>query len=120
MHVSDHAQPQQCENRYYRTLDPKLARGSWTRVEDDQLKSATEALGTQAWSTIAEFVPGRSNEQCRDRWQSVLNPALTKGRWSQEEDDMLLETISEVGTTNWKTVSDALGTGRTDAQVRFF
>lgn len=117
MHVSEDAQPQQCENRYYRTLDPTLSRGSWTTTEDEQLRSATAALGTQAWSAIAEFVPGRSNEQCRDRWQSALNPILAKGKWSQEEDDMLLETISELGTTNWKAVSEALGTGRTDSQV---
>jgi len=68
---------------------------------------------------VASAVPGRHNEQCRDRWNDVLNPAVVKGKWTDEEDQSLLAAIQQLGVPNWKEISNQLGSGRTDSMVRF-
>ncbi|TFK56090.1 hypothetical protein OE88DRAFT_1606944, partial [Heliocybe sulcata] len=111
-YVSEDATAQQCQNRYNRTLSPDLVRGPWTEEEDNKLRRAVEAFGN-SWLEVAACIPGRSNEQCRDRWSERLNPKVTKGKWTNEEDRRLLETVERVGE-KWKEVSDSLGSGRTD------
>lgn len=47
------------------------------------------------WVAAAAMVPGRTNQQCRHRWDSALDPASVKnkGRWSPEEDAKLTEVV---------------------------
>jgi hypothetical protein len=100
-----------------RTLDPSLTRGAWSPAEDAQLQAAVEAYGSHAWVDVAALVPGRNNEQCRDRWQDKLNPTLVKGKWTEEEDQALVSAVERLGTA-WKEVSLRVGTGRTDKMVK--
>ncbi|KAH7916774.1 hypothetical protein BJ138DRAFT_1052189 [Hygrophoropsis aurantiaca] len=116
-YVSEDATPQQCACRWQRTLDPALRRGAWSPEEDARLRLAVEAFGT-SWLDVASVIPGRNNDQCRDRWLDKLNPALNKGRWSDEEDRALLATIDALGTSSWKNISARLGTGRADSMCR--
>lgn len=62
-------------------------------------------------------MPGRNNEQCRDRWSERLNPNVAKGKWTPEEDAKMLAAVEELGDATWKAVSEKLGTGRTDNMV---
>jgi len=65
-------------------------------------------------------MPGRSNEQCRDRWSERLNPNVAKGKWTEEEDNKLLAVIEDLTSSDnfsWKQVSEELATGRTDNMV---
>jgi hypothetical protein len=39
--------------------------------------------------------------------------AATKGHWTQEEDEILQEAVTENGGKNWKKISESLP-GRTD------
>jgi hypothetical protein len=114
--VSEDATAQQCQNRFSRTLDPHLKRGPWSPEEDAQLHLAVDAYGN-SWVDVAAFVPGRTNEQCRDRWSDRLNPDLIKGKWTVEEDRILLDAVEGLGP-KWKSVSQRLGNGRTDKMVR--
>jgi hypothetical protein len=66
---------------------------------------------------VASVVPGRTNEQCRDRWSERLNPKVLKGKWTTEEDTKLLSAVGEFGVKRWKEVSERVGTGRTDNTV---
>lgn len=91
-----------------------MTRGHWSTEEDAQLRLAVAAYGN-SWVEVASLVPGRNNEQCRDRWER-LDPNLTKGRWTEEEDQRLLEAVSELGF-KWKNVSERLNCGRTDSMV---
>jgi hypothetical protein len=117
--VSEDATPSQCQNRYQRTLDPTLKHKAWSNEEDSRLRRAVQAYGTSSWADVATAVPGRHNEQCRDRWNDILNPtvAKAKGRWTEEEDRHLLAAIQQLGVPNWKEVSNQLGGGRTDSMV---
>lgn len=115
--VSEDATPSQCQNRYQRTLDPALKHKAWSDEEDSRLRLAVQAYGT-SWVNVASAIPGRHNDQCRDRWNDILNPAVTKGRWTEEEDQDLLAKVQQLGTSSWKEISNRLGSGRTDSMCR--
>jgi hypothetical protein len=66
---------------------------------------------------VASVIPGRNNEQCRDRWTERLNPKVPRGKWAAEEDARLLSAVDEFGVGRWKEVSERVGTGRTDNTV---
>ncbi|KAF7433305.1 hypothetical protein PC9H_005255 [Pleurotus ostreatus] len=115
-HVSPNATAQQCQNRYLKSLDPNLRKGAWSDEEDNRLRSAVEIYGL-SWVDIAVAIPGRTNEQCRDRWLSKLDPSLNKDAWTQEEDEELNAAFLEVGK-KWPELTKRLTHGRTDLQVR--
>ena len=114
--VSEDAQPNSCQNRWYRTLDPSIRRGSWSPEEDAQLRLAVGLYG-HAWMEVASVIPGRNNEQCRDRWTERLNPKVPRGKWTADEDACLISAVDEFGVGKWKEVSERVGTGRTDNTV---
>ena len=115
--VSEDATAAQCQGRYVKTLDPTLKRGPWTPDEDEQLRRAVAALG-HVWVEVAAYVEGRNNDQCRDRYQEYLNPTLTRGKWTSEEDAALLQAVQQVGEGKWREVSKILNNGRTDNMVK--
>lgn len=67
------------------------------------------------WIKIAELIEGRSNKACRKRWIHSLNPTLRKGRWTLQEDELLLRAIRKHGHC-WHKVAKYLP-GRTDDQA---
>ena len=114
--VSEDAQLNSCQNRWYRTLDPSIRRGNWTSEEDTQLRLAVDLYG-HAWMEVASVVQGRNNEQCRDRWTERLNPKVPRGKWTAEEDKRLISAVDELGVGKWKEVSERVATGRSDNTV---
>jgi hypothetical protein len=115
-HVSEDATGIMCQSRYYRTLDPMLKRGNWTPEEDDMLRLAVAEYGN-SWTDVADFIPGRNNEQCRDRWTECLDPALAKIKWTDEEDSKLFQEVETLGA-KWKEISTRMGKGRSNSMVR--
>ena len=114
--VSEDATPQQCQNRWTRYLDPRIKHEPFTEEEDRLLRDAIAVYGN-AWNEIAQFLAGRTNEQCRER-ATELNTVAVKKRWTDDEDRMLLEATEDVEVIDFKEIANALGTGRTEAQVR--
>jgi 3-keto-L-gulonate-6-phosphate decarboxylase len=65
----------QCNSRWNNGLDYKknetTARvGTWTNEEDGKLKDAAEKHNGKDWAAIAALVPGRTKQQCYDRWSA--------------------------------------------------
>lgn len=107
----------QCSNRWKKTLNPSRERvGRWTVEEDKYLKVAVMLFGRKTWNKIAQFIPGRTQVQCRERWINVLDPSLNLGRWTEEEDSRLKTAILEHGFC-WSKVAEAIPS-RTDNQCR--
>ena len=137
--VSEDATAQQCQKRYNDTLDPSLRRGSWTEDEDTRLSRAVAAYTDTPledlrstfgsvkladkgipWQDIALFVPGRNNNECRERFQILMNPNEKgqKAAWTAEEEERLLSIVDGLGGPGkWTEVANTLRSGRTDAQV---
>ncbi|KAL4241544.1 Myb-like DNA-binding [Abortiporus biennis] len=115
--VSEDATAAQCQNRFTRTLDPDIKRGPWSVEEDAKLRLAVDAYG-HTWTDVANFVPNRTSEQCRDRWQESINPLVSRAKWVESEDQALLSAVQTVGEGKWKEVSQILGSGRTDSMCR--
>ena len=57
----------QCRQRWINALDPGLKKGEWSPKEDAALKAARAKLGDVKWTEIAALVPGRNDQQCRQR-----------------------------------------------------
>ena len=47
---------------------------SWTPQEDALISDFVEAYGPRHWKNIARNLPGRTGEQCKERWLTHLNP----------------------------------------------
>jgi myb proto-oncogene protein len=45
--------------------------------------------GPWKWNSLAEALPGRTAEQCREEWTSMMSQKFTQGRWTVYEDAML-------------------------------
>ncbi|XP_031265746.1 myb-like protein L [Pistacia vera] len=102
-------------NVWKKTLHPTRQRiGRWTPDEDKRLTVATILFGPKNWKKIAQFVPGRTQVQCRERWVNSLDPSVNRGEWT-EEDDLMLEAALEEHGYSWSKVAAALP-GRTDNQ----
>lgn len=121
----------QCSNRWIKSLHPAIKRcGKWSADEDKRLKVAVMLFHPKSWSNIgqsvpwrapiwkkvAQYVPGRTHVQCRERWVNSLDPSLKLDEWTKEEDLKLKSAIDEHGYS-WSKVA-ACVPPRTDNQCR--
>jgi hypothetical protein len=47
--------------------------------------------GPKNWSEIAKALPGRIGKQCRERWHNHLNPEIKKEKWTEQEDEIIIQ-----------------------------
>ena len=58
--------------------------------QDQKLISLVIQNGPCQWEKIARSVDHRNGKQCRERWSNQLNPLIKKGKWSIEENLLIL------------------------------
>lgn len=80
---------------------------SWTPSEDDLLREMISKYGKQ-WSVIASQFPNRSATQIAARWDKCINPVLTKGPFTPEEDQMIIDFVAEHGSHAWPKITSHL------------
>ncbi|XP_014752712.1 uncharacterized protein LOC100828457 isoform X3 [Brachypodium distachyon] len=104
----------QCSNRWRKTLLPERTRvGRWSEDEDKRLMVSVKLFGSGSWIKIAQFVPGRTQSQCSERWRNVLDPDIDHGEWRPEEDSKLLASVHQVGAC-WSKIAGDMIPRRTD------
>jgi hypothetical protein len=95
----------------------KKNRTKWSDSEDKKLSILVKNIG-ENWALISkEFDYKFSSLQCQNHWNLSSNPEIKKGKWSEEEEKKLLESVKINGPKNWKTISNSIK-GRTFMQCR--
>jgi hypothetical protein len=61
----------QCSQRWYRGLDPSIAKSAWTTEEEGRLLAVVAAIGDRSWTRIASEMGNRSDVQCRYRYKHL-------------------------------------------------
>jgi hypothetical protein len=62
----------QCNQRWYRAIDPTITHRAWDSEEDRRLLSAVETYGTTSWCRVARVVVARTDLQCRYRYLQLV------------------------------------------------
>ena len=91
-------------------------RKSFSPKEDERLKMLVAKYGTDNWAAIEKEMPGRNVRQCRERYKHYLSPEVSQQPWTQEEDELLLAKVSEIGS-KWVAISKFFH-NRTDINVK--
>lgn len=95
----------------------RRSRHLWSKEDDELLLNRLnqlypELLATQDfdankvdWRLVAEaFGDSRKAKECRRRWVALLNPNLRRGRWTADEDQLLMEQYNLHGPL-WQTIA---------------
>ena len=76
--------------------------GKWTESDDEKLKKCallrekSKKFRKVKWKTIADQLgKGKDAASCQRRWNKVLMPGISKGHWSEMEDQILREKANE-------------------------
>lgn len=70
----------------------------------------------KTWKQIAEYLPGRTACQCRDRYNQYLFKKLSTEPWSPDEDKIIIEKFQLYGP-KWVKISEFLP-GRSGNNVK--
>ena len=100
------------KNKILRTKETK----KWSSDEDKLLTNLVRSQKYQNFSEISKKIPGRSNTQCRLRW-NIIKKTLKKGQWSIYEDKLLKDWIKTNGPKKWEQCGKFIN-GRSGKQCR--
>lgn len=73
-------------------------RGRWTKEEDKRLKDLVLMHG-EDWPLISQHFKDRTDSQCQQRWEKVVNPSLVKGPWTKEVCILFSASLFSIYTT---------------------
>ena len=74
---------EQIRSRYVNALDPSLIKTPWTKEEDEILFKYQRKLGNK-WTVIKKFLPGRSENSIKNRFNNRTKSELIKKKKEQK------------------------------------
>lgn len=80
-------QGKHCRERWFNHLNPCLRKGDWTAEEDQLLDKYQREMG-KCWSKIAKQMPGRTENQVKNRWNSLVRKRSYQLKREAEEELM--------------------------------
>jgi hypothetical protein len=94
----------------------------WSKEEDMRLTEIMKKFkNPRDWEPIAkEHGCNRSAKECHERWIRYLKPGVRKGQWTDHEDAIVVEAVSnssEQPFTRWSDLAQRLP-GRVGKQIR--
>ncbi|KAL3497819.1 hypothetical protein ACH5RR_040551 [Cinchona calisaya] len=94
-----------------------LRKGPWTDEEDEKLINYIQNHGQGTWKTVPEKAGlNRCGKSCRLRWNNYLRPDIRRGKFSDEEERLIVELHSILGN-KWSKIAAHLP-GRTDNEIK--
>ena len=104
----------QCSARF-RRIRAGLIKGSWGKEEDSKLLSLYKKYGKN-WAAISREMPHRTGKQIRDRFLNSLDQKYVRGKFTKEEDKILLKYYKIYGNS-WAKIAKKMKT-RTGDMVK--
>lgn len=89
----------------------------WSVEDDERLAELVKGGGELDWPSIAANFPTKTQQQVIERWTKVLDPNLTKGSWTGQEDQTILRFVEAHGKKSWTKLAELLP-GRIGKQCR--
>jgi hypothetical protein len=95
---------------------------SWSKDDDTRLTEIMKKYkNPRDWGPIAtEHGMGKSAKECHERWIRYLKPGVRKGQWTDQEDSIVIDAVtnsSEQPFTRWSDLAQQLP-GRVGKQIR--
>ncbi|GFQ05831.1 transcription factor myb86 [Phtheirospermum japonicum] len=95
----------------------KVKRGLWSPEEDEKLIRYITTHGYGCWSEVPEKAGlQRCGKSCRLRWINYLRPDIRRGRFTPEEEKLIISLHGAVGN-RWAHIASHLP-GRTDNEIK--
>ncbi|XP_008800405.1 transcription factor MYB41-like [Phoenix dactylifera] len=94
-----------------------LKKGPWTPDEDEKLIDHIQKHGHGSWRTLPKNAGlARCGKSCRLRWTNYLRPDIKRGKFSFEEEGIIIQLHSMLGN-KWSAIAARLP-GRTDNEIK--
>ncbi|XP_057803853.1 transcription factor MYB8-like [Salvia miltiorrhiza] len=95
----------------------KVKRGLWSPEEDEKLIRYITTHGCGCWSEVPQKAGlQRCGKSCRLRWINYLRPDIRRGRFTPEEEKLIINLHGAVGN-RWAHIASHLP-GRTDNEIK--
>jgi transcription factor MYB, plant len=75
-----------------------VKKGPWTPEEDNLLRDYIQKNGHGSWRRLPKLAGlNRCGKSCRLRWTNYLRPDIKRGRFTEEEEKLIIQLHSVVG-----------------------
>ncbi|GMI65653.1 myb domain protein 9 [Hibiscus trionum] len=99
--------------------DNGLKKGPWTPEEDRILVDYIRENGHGSWRALPSLAGlNRCGKSCRLRWTNYLRPDIKRGKFSDEEEQSIINLHAVLGN-KWSAIASHLP-GRTDNEIKNF
>ncbi|XP_027356747.1 transcription factor MYB53-like [Abrus precatorius] len=94
-----------------------LKKGPWTPEEDRILVDYIQKHGHGSWRALPKLAGlNRCGKSCRLRWTNYLRPDIKRGKFSEEEQQLIINLHAVLGN-KWSAIAGHLP-GRTDNEIK--
>ncbi|XP_031094708.1 transcription factor MYB41-like [Ipomoea triloba] len=94
-----------------------VKKGPWTPEEDKKLVDYIRKHGHGSWRAVPKLAGlNRCGKSCRLRWTNYLRPDIKRGKFEEEEEQLIIKLHSVLGN-KWSAIAMRLP-GRTDNEIK--